>query len=106
MDMCEEKFINNILEHQPVKIIPMIDGEVVGGDGDVKWLGCIGDSRVGQYVLGKENIFFKGKEDPYFVVKDCTDLDVSSMDISEIEYRYELLPWEIAIIVDINPMRQ
>lgn len=49
-------------KHSELPIIAMVDGEIVGGDDYCRWLGCVGNVKLGEYAL-HYNCFFDEREE-------------------------------------------
>ena len=95
-------------ENPDLPVIPFVDTEVVAGDGFGKWMGSWGNARVDEFLIPArdwEPIIYKSEN---FDVSDTLEKYLSYEEFdklpdvpSEWLKRYDVLPWQKAIIVDI-----
>jgi len=99
-----------IAENPELRIVPMVDSEVVCGDDFKWWQGSWGKSEIDEIYIGDERIYFKSL--------DCEDLEQDYIDeicfddkyknLSDEEFgkkaakHVNRLPWEKVIVVRIN----
>lgn len=98
------KFIKLIQENPTLRIIPLVDYEVVGGDDFFRWMGSIGDSHIDEFFLpGDSDRYFLKSEDMYdledYYDHECLDHNLDSLSIEEC---VKQTPWEKVIIVHID----
>ena len=99
-----------IAENPELRIVPMVDSEVVCDDGHNWWQGSWGKSEIDEIYIGDEQIYFKSL--------DCEDLEQDYIDEICFDDKYKnlpdeefgkkaakhvnRLPWEKVIVVRIN----
>lgn len=102
-----EELFKLMRENPNLPVVPMVATEIVAGDDYGRWLGCWGDSHIGEYIIGKEKVYFRDDND----AQDAQDLllekgwnyeIVAPMSAKEIIAAYDTLPWIKAIIVNID----
>lgn len=100
-----EELFKLIADNPDLPIVPMVDSEIVADDGCSRWRGAWGGSYIGEYLTGKEFIYFREDNDPYEVDKVltemCDDYNENTTD-EEAAKAYAELPWIKAIIVNID----
>lgn len=94
-------------ENPELPVVPMVDGEIVGCDGAMYWLGALGRAKIEEYFLSEkaERVFFKSTDDVFYVLeRHLSDDEYEALPETEDECRpyYDALPWVKAIIVYIN----
>lgn len=94
-------------ENPELPVVPMVDGEIVGYDDALYWLGEWGRAEIDEYLISRraERIFFKSEDDVFDVLeRHLSNEEFDALPESEDECRtyYDALPWERAIIVYIN----
>lgn len=98
------KFLKLVQENPTLRIIPLVEFEVVGGDDFYRWMGSIGDSRIDEFFLpGDSDRYFLKSRDTYALEDyyDCDCLD-HNLDSLSIEERVAQTPWEKVIVVNID----
>lgn len=100
-----EELFRLISENPELPIVPMVYYEVVAGE-NLYWLGSWGDVHIGEYLFGKDEIYFREDDDMYNVEKVIEEfLDdgaFAGMNDEEAKKAYNSLPWIKAIIVCID----
>lgn len=101
-----EKLFQLMNENLELPVVAMVDGRIVD-DSSKRWRGAFGSAYVGEYVIGREYVYFREDDDLYGVdrtLSDCLD----TPDYEDIEKdeealkKYAELPWIKAIIVNID----
>jgi len=105
----EERLTRMIAEHPGMRVVPMVDYEIVAGDDCEKWAGSIGDCRVRQYTYG-----INGEIGETFMYKNMARDLVDNM-VEHVEDREEYKKarskawdkvnkanWKTALFVDID----
>lgn len=59
-----EKLFRLMQENPELPVVAMVDSEIVADDGYNRWLGVWGCSYIGEYLIGKEHLFFREDDDP------------------------------------------
>ena len=96
------------IQHPRLKIIPLVDEEIVLHGDFNRWMGSIGKSYIDEYYKDDECIFFKSKdidslEEYYSENIWIDDKDISDEKLEkETEIRIKDIPWEKAIFVNID----
>lgn len=95
-------------ENLELPVIPFVDGEIVTGDNFARWMGAWGSASVDEYLLPRNEwgpVIFRSDDDVlYALEKFLSDAEFDKLPESEEECRkiYDALPWEKAIIVNID----
>ena len=102
-----KELLKHIQENPDLPIVPMVDGEIVGSDEYRRWLGGWGSSRIDEYLVGEERLYFREDDDSDEIDATLTDRgifsgDCEDMSDEEIKAAYAALPWTKAIIVNID----
>ncbi len=64
-----EKLIKLIQENPDLPVIPMVDYEIVADDDYQRWMGSIGDSKIGDFCIWNDKIY----TDKQNLVEDLID---------------------------------
>lgn len=100
-----EELFKLIQEHPDLPIVPMVDYEIIGDDCG-RWIGSWGSCYIGEYIKGKEQVYFKEEDDPSEVERVICDVmgydAYGDMSEEEADRAYEELPWIKAVVVDID----
>lgn len=64
-----EKLIKLIQENPDLPVIPMVDYEIVADDDYQRWIGSIGDSKIGDFCIWNDKIY----TDKQNLVEDLID---------------------------------
>lgn len=95
-------------ENPTLPIIPFVQGEVVAGDNFARWMGSWGSASVDEYLIPRnywEPVIFRSDDDVIGTLeKFLSDEEFDKLLESEEKCRkiYDALPWEKAIIVNID----
>lgn len=92
-----------IKQNPDLPIVPMVEQEVVGDDSSGRWMGSWGSSRIGEYCVGEEKIYFREKGAVEDLLSEKYGYDAFlQMDDETAKKAYEEMPWIKAIIVNID----
>ena len=58
-----EELFKLMQENPELPVLPMVDYEIIGEDCG-RWLGAWGSSHIGEYLIGKERVYFREDDDP------------------------------------------
>ena len=95
-------------ENPDLPVIPFVDGEIVGGDDWGRWMGAWGSASVDGYLFPRnewEPVLLRSDDDVFVTLeKYLADEELDKLPEREDECRkiYDALPWEKAIVVNIN----
>ncbi|MEO1768285.1 hypothetical protein [Candidatus Enterococcus ferrettii] len=70
--------INLIKENPELKILPMVDGEVVAGDDFCHWAGSFGKSEVDYIWNNGEKIYFKSGDEEELIENEVDNIEDSA----------------------------
>lgn len=91
-----DKLLKLVKENSELPIIPMVDGEIPGDDCGY-WIADWGQSRIDEYLISKDRVFFKSDDDVFDVLERfLPDEEFAKLPDHENECRpyYDNLPWE------------
>ena len=103
-----EELFRLIQEYPDLPVIPFVDGEIVAGDNFARWMGAWGSASVDKYLFPRnewEPVIFRSDDDVFDTLEKFLPVEeFDKLPKSESECRniYDALPWEKAIIVNIN----
>jgi hypothetical protein len=95
-------------EYPNLPVVPMVDSEIVTGDGYGIYAGAWGACWIAEYKIGDEQIYFRDDADEeqiaevltaFFGYSEWQKMDENGTAAAE----YAALNWTRAIIVDIDP---
>lgn len=101
-----DKLIELIKENHGLPVIPMVDGEIPGDDCGY-WIADWGQSRIDEYLISNERVYFKSDDDVFDVLERfLSDEEFAKLPDNENECRpyYDELPWIKAIVVNIESL--
>lgn len=100
-----QSLLNLIKENPELKIVPMVDTEIVADDGYSSWLGSFGKAEIDQIWNSGERIFFKSQDEEELVQNILDEIPLEIDDATaertanDIVEKYE---WEKVIVVWIG----
>ena len=84
----------------------MVDSEIVASDEYCRWMGSWGDSYIGEYIKGKDHLYYRDDEDFDEIAPLLSEeygYDVfNHMSDKTAKEAYAKMPWIKAIIVAID----
>ncbi len=102
-------FIKIVTENPELKVVPMVDSEIVADDNHGSWMASIGKSRIDEYYHKDEYLYFKSldldelKEDLSEIIwLDNEDISDEELEVQVDNYIEEEIGWVKAIIVSID----
>lgn len=102
-------FIKIVTENPELKVVPMVDSEIVADDNHDSWMASIGKSRIDEYYHKDEYLYFKSldldelKEDLSEIIwLDNEDISDEELEVQVDNYIEEEIGWVKAIIVSID----
>lgn len=114
----KEKLAKLILENPELPVLCMVEYEIVGGDDCLRWMASLGESEIREYIFYDDELLFWRDESEKMVDHIIEEDDEfcclpSIEDAAEIEKRFqayrqevrervEALPWQKAIVVNID----
>lgn len=106
----QKEYINGLLElvkqNPDLPILPMVDSEIVGDDGYCRWMGSWGDSYIGEYIKGREHIYYRDDDDfgeiEELLSEEYGHAAFDDMSVEMAKKAYAEMPWIKAIIVAID----
>jgi len=100
-----EELFNIMKENPELPIVPMVDYEIIGDDSG-RWLGEWGGSYIGEYLIGKERVYFREDDDPAEIERLICERQgeeiFTLLNGEETREVYAEMPWIKAIIVNID----
>ena len=110
MNSKVENFLKLVQENPDLRIVPMVNEEIVADDSNTWWIGEWGHSEINEIYRGREYIHFKDddQEDtlidmvgcPYATTKDGRDIyELSDEDWDAL---FNSIEWEKVIVVYIT----
>lgn len=98
-----EMLVTFMQENPDLPIVPMVDSEIDFDAGSAYWDGILGETRIGEYIVGEEAVHFKDANDFDGMCNTLFDvLDTECYSETEAMKAYAELPWIKAIIVYIE----
>lgn len=100
-----QSLLNLIKENPELKIVPMVDTEIVADDGYSSWLGSFGKAEIDHIWNSGERIFFKSQDEEELVQNILDEIPLEIDDATaertanDIVEKYE---WEKVIVVWIG----
>lgn len=100
-----QSLLNLIKENPELKIVPMVDTEIVADDGYSSWLGSFGKAEIDHIWNSGERIFFKSLDEEELVQNTLDEIPLEIDDATaeitanDIVEKYE---WEKVIVVWIG----
>ena len=105
-----EEFLNLIKDNPELRVVPMVDQEIVADDGYCWWGGEWGGAEINEIYKGREGVHFKDDDEEnvlcdmvdcrYSETKDGRDIyDLSDEEWTEL---FNSLEWEKVIVVYIT----
>lgn len=105
MNESIKKLIKLIEEKPNLPVVPLIDSYICEDGYYAQYVGSIGDSWVGKYLLGNHQLHLYD-DDPYEMFETASDVlgidSNESISDEAIQQVYDNLPWILAILVDIE----
>jgi len=106
----QQEHIQNLIklatENPTLKIVPMVNYEVVADDDDCFWAGSWEEARIDEVYVSDERIYFKSTDDEdleqQYIDKTFDSLIVNEKEEKEAEEYVNNLPWEKVIVVSIT----
>lgn len=101
-----DKLLELYKENHELPVIPMVDGEIPGDDCGY-WIADWGQSRIDEYLISNERVYFKSDDDVFDVLERfLPDEEFAKLPDNENECRpyYDNLPWIKAIVVNIESL--
>lgn len=108
-----QSLLDLIKENPELRIVALVNSEIVADDGYATWMGSVGESEI-DYVWAKgERTFFKSQDEEELIEKeiDAIEVEVQSLDENHplriaigrraVE-RVEEYPWEKVIVIWIG----
>lgn len=93
-----------IEENPELKIVPMVDYEIVASDDFNSWLGGWGKAEIDEVYSDDERIYFRSEDEEDLVERlaDCIDEDVDDEAWKELENQVKSYEWKKVIVVRIE----
>ncbi|WP_195475663.1 hypothetical protein [Enterococcus mundtii] len=70
-----QSLLGLIKENPELRIVPMVDSEIVADDGYSSWMGSFGKSEIDHVWNNGERIFFKSLDDEELIEKEIEAID-------------------------------
>lgn len=99
-----DKLLKLVKENPELLVIPMVDGEIPGDDCGY-WIADWGQSRIDEYLISNERVYFKSDDGVFDVLERfLPDEEFAKLPDDESKCRpyYNKLPWIKAIVVNIE----
>lgn len=104
------KLIALMQENPTLRVVPMVDSNIVGEDGFAWWLGSFGESEIEYLWSDNERVYFKSNDEEDLVNSLLEDMDTEGILINlsddelleRAEHTIEKLDWEKVIAVQID----
>ncbi len=100
-----EELFKLMQENPELPVLPMVDYEIIGEDCG-RWLGAWGSSHIGEYLIGKERVYFREDDDPSEVERLICERQgeeiFTLLNDEEAKETYAEMPWIKAIIINID----
>lgn len=100
-----EELFRLMKENPDLPVVPMVDADIVADDCGY-WMGSWGSSRIQEYMLGEEQVYFREDDDPSEIEKVISHEvgmdEWEAMTDKQAEQTYKEMPWIRAIVVYIN----
>lgn len=107
----QQENIQNLIrlttENPTLRIVPMVNYEVVADDGYCYWAGGWEEASIDEVYVSDERIYFKSADvedlEQQYIDQNCDDDNIpEEMVVKNAEQYVEGLPWEKVIVVYIN----
>lgn len=111
MDKQREKALKlfQLIQDNPdLKIVPMVESEVVAGDEFSYWLAGWGESSIDEMYIHKETVYFRSTDEDRLVEEIYDDLEIANPYMapetlnSMTDQRLDELKWDKVIRVNIT----
>lgn len=105
------KVLIKLMEENPtLKVIPMVDSEVVGSDDYSCWAGKFGEAEIDETWSNEERIYFKSWDEEELIEDEIENLSfisefdkLSDEELNEMaEKKVDALDWEKVIVLRIR----